>query len=896
MPFAGSRRKTCCGRLAGCACRRSDIDNISIPDHFGGNFSQIQGGFSYFGFNRCKDQRCKIKCAGNGMVLPLNNCKSFVNNRSFVILTDEDLNCASCNVVYLMTCTVCGLQYVGETMRAAGVRWGEHLAKIRKGDKGQLVYSHFNCDDAHRSVPLEKRVRFQIVEKVKVGDLTSRDQIRRRRMDRELYWMSVLGTVFPLGLNDKVEGFGLHGNAVDARECGFNMYRIKNFCSNKGKFRRGRHRRKTKGGITGADLEEFGRNLARLRDDNFSKIEAFIFSKQRAFLERFVRSGHFLNVGKRISYMLNSYVNFSRKVKPVKKELPDILFDIDFSHKIMEDVNVSAILNSSNVKASLPTSVRGHFNAKIVFKYGKTIGRKILNYNRSLKDSGVSTYDDILRMSCDCIDSPFIHSIFGHVVTGDLNIIEDSGLRELCSFGTKFRENPVINIAKIKSQFVKNIDSFITKISRKFSTPKSALKEWRGLFIRNFLNKIYTFHSGRNYKLPVLSSNESKSELVRLQGKYIITVVDKAANNFAFTCKKYYFIKLAEELGMNNLTPGNETYSHIDRTEGQIVEKIKSDIMEFRIKPGDKDEKLALLYQTPKFHKNPPKMRYIAGNVSTVTSSLDSVVALILKMAKTHFRNYCKKKESFSDIRYYFDVQTSMEVRAMFDMAQGEALSISVNDFSTLYTLFDHDHLLGNMSWLFQRLGKNSGFQFVRVSYSRAWWVKDNSVGNVYSVMEILDMIDYLVRNTHVKALGNIFRQDKGIIMGGKSSGWLSDCSLMVDEFKYIEGKVRGGLLDEARVLKYFSRYRDDCTTLNVGSFMDISAEIYPPSLSLTQENDDFEEVNVLDLHVTIQQGTVITRVYCKTDDFPFDVISLPFLASNLDSKVCYMVFLWSSD
>ena len=342
---------------------------------------------------------------------------------------------------------------------------------------------------------------------------------------------------------------------------------------------------------------------------------------------------------------------------------------------------------------------------------------------------------------------------------------------------------------------------------------------------------------------------------------------------------------------MNNPTPGNETYSHIHSTEEQIVEKIKSDMLEFRIRPGDKDEKLALLYQTPKFHKNPPKMRYIAGNVSTVTSSLDGVVALILKMAKTHFRNYCKKKESFSDVRYYFDVQTSMEVKAMFDKAQGEALSISINDFSTLYTLFDHDHLLGNIAWLFQRLGKNSGFQFVRVSYNKAWWVKDNSVGSVYSVMEILDMIDYLVRNTHIKALGNIFRQDKGIIMGGKSSGWLSDCSLMVDEFRYIDGKIKAGLTEEADSLRFFRRYRDDCTTLNLDNFLDIAREIYPPSLTLTQENDDNRGANVLDMVVNIQDNIITTKVFCKTDFFPFNVISLPFLDSNLDTNVCYRVF-----
>ena len=151
--------------------------------------------------------------------------------------------------------------------------------------------------------------------------------------------------------------------------------------------------------------------------------------------------------------------------------------------------------------------------------------------------------------------------------------------------------------------------------------------------------------------------------------------------------------------------------------------------------------------------------------------------------------------------------------------------------------------------------------------------------------------MDYLVRNTYIKALGNIFRQDKGIIMGGKSSGWLSDCSLMVDEFRYVEGKVKSGLVDEARGLKFFSRYRDDCTTVNVDNFLAISSEIYPACLSLTQENDNLSRANVLDMEVSIDNGVIDTKVYCKTEHFPFDVISLPFLSSNLDNGICYRVF-----
>ena len=127
--------------------------------------------------------------------------------------------------------------------------------------------------------------------------------------------------------------------------------------------------------------------------------------------------------------------------------------------------------------------------------------------------------------------------------------------------------------------------------------------------------------------------------------------------------------------------------------------------------------------------------------------------------------------------------------------------------------------------------------------------------------------------------------------MGGKSSGWLSDCSLMVDEYKYVDKKVKDGLVDEANKLRYFRRYRDDCTSLNLDNFLAIAADIYPPSLTLTQENDQPDKVNVLDMVAEIKDSRIVTKVYCKTDHFPFDVITLPFLASNLDTRVCYRVF-----
>ena len=672
------------------------------------------------------------------------------------------------------------MQYVGETSRPANVRWYEHLYKIRKNDRGQLLYSHFNCDDAHRNAALEERIRFQIIEKIKCDDLSPSDSvlIRKRRTERELYWIGRLRTVHPLGLNDKLSGFGLHGNATDPLFLDFNMYRIVNICTEArvipSSNMTGRHYKKHRMRPSVNDFESFGRELLTLSGDDFARVETLVNSKSRKFLERFSISHVFGTLPSKIAYIVRSKINYSRKVLPSRKEKESFLWKVQFSHKIIGDINLGSILGSAAVAEKLPSGIRKRLNIRPWFSYGRTIGGKILNYNKQLRDCGSLSYADILGMSCDCEQSTFKNAVFGHVITGDLGIIQNRELRKLCSYGTKFRENPILNIDRIKAQLLREIGGLITGICRKFRLPRSALKNWGSFLRRALISKLMSCKGRLNYSGSVLSRNECKRELDTLQNRYVITVVDKAAGNFAFTCRKFYFLRLASELGLDNEDPGNETYGFIRDTEVEVINRSVSDLLRFRLIPDENEKKLALLYQTPKFHKNPPKMRFIAGNVSTVTAKLDRIVALVLKMCKEHFRNLCTKCTGFSGIRYFFDVQTSVEVKAMFDSAAGSAGSISINDFSTLYTLFEHDHLLSNMTWLLGKLSKNSGMQYVRIGHDKAWWVRNDSEGQVYTVGELIDMIDYIVRNTYVKAFGSIFRQNKGIIMGGKSSGWLS--------------------------------------------------------------------------------------------------------------------------
>ena len=782
---------------------------------------------------------------------------------------------------------------MGETQRDFAVRMREHWDKIRKGDKSQLVYAHFQSDDRHRNTRIEDMLRFQIIEKIRTDNVPNQDQglIKKRRLERELYWIAKLRTAYPLGLNDRLQALGISGNATDRNFKDFNCFRITNIFDVKPKKNRGRRKAKKKGNVNSDDFELFKNELVGTFENNRRLLEGTILGKKRIFLEKFAKSRFFGLLPREVQYILENRLDFTRKLRPSKKKIDSIMWKIDFSHKILDDVNIQSVFFMKEVNKLLPSQLQNKSITRPVFSYGRTIGSKILNYNKCLREAEDLSYADIEGMECDCAQDEFVDSHHGHITTGDLNIVRNDKLRQLCSYGSKFREVPVFNRESVKRGFSKNVDELIGKLVRKFKIPKSRFSDWKLKFVDRVCNRIDTMSRIKRWSAPVLSHIECKKELDRLQNRFVITVVDKAAGNFAFTCKKFYFLKLCQELGINNIQPGNDTYQYVNRSEREVCEELAVKLDRYHAAPKESEKRIAMLYHNPKFHKNPVKFRYIAGNVKVVTSSIDETVAKILKMCKGHFMNLCKQYESHSGIRYCFDIEKSADLKSGLDRFQGDARLISINDFSTLYTLFEHDHLVRNMTWLLEKLSKNSGCQAITVGYESAYWARDTSKPCTFSMTEIIEMISLLIGESYIKAFGKIFRQTKGIIMGGKSSGWLSDCSLMVDEFKYIDSKIKNQELEVARSFKGLNRYRDDCTALNIDNFRDIAREIYPPSLELSQENVDLTKATVLDMNVTISEGRFRTKVYNKTDSFPFSVVTMPFLDSNISAKICYKVF-----
>ena len=90
------------------------------------------------------------------------------------------------NIIYLITCRKCGIQYVGET----GKRLNNHRNRLKKLSC-QYLYQHFNSD-GHT----EDDISIVPIEEVKLTP-TDKISLSAKRLEREDFWYRELAQ-YPL--------------------------------------------------------------------------------------------------------------------------------------------------------------------------------------------------------------------------------------------------------------------------------------------------------------------------------------------------------------------------------------------------------------------------------------------------------------------------------------------------------------------------------------------------------------------------------------------------------------------------------------------------------------------------------------------------------------------------
>ena len=67
---------------------------------------------------------------------------------------------------------------------------------------------------------------------------------------------------------------------------------------------------------------------------------------------------------------------------------------------------------------------------------------------------------------------------------------------------------------------------------------------------------------------------------------------------------------------------------------------------------------------------------------------------------------------------------------------------------------------------------------------------------------------------------------------------------------------------------------------------------IYPPELQLNKTNTSDTEASFLDLHLSISNRFVSSKIYDKRDDFDFDIVNFPFLDGDVPRSTSYGVYI----
>jgi hypothetical protein len=140
---------------------------------------------TFTGCQSCTDKRC-FSC---NEITRSDTFRSTVTKRVFKILGNN--TCKSKNAIYLIECTACHIQYVGETQNQVSGRINQHRSSANDLHTSFPVGVHFNQSGRHHTW---EDMTFTVIE-------CNPTWTGKKRKEREAFWIHNLRTLQPDGLN-----------------------------------------------------------------------------------------------------------------------------------------------------------------------------------------------------------------------------------------------------------------------------------------------------------------------------------------------------------------------------------------------------------------------------------------------------------------------------------------------------------------------------------------------------------------------------------------------------------------------------------------------------------------------------------------------------------------------
>ena len=157
------------------------------------------------------------------------------------------------------------------------------------------------------------------------------------------------------------------------------------------------------------------------------------------------------------------------------------------------------------------------------------------------------------------------------------------------------------------------------------------------------------------------------------------------------------------------------------------------------------------------------------------------------------------------------------------------------------------------------------------------------------------EALTFLLDNIYIRFGSKLYRQLIGIPMGTNCAPLVADLFLFCYERDFMLSLSEDNQSDVIEAFNYTSRYLDDLLYIDENFFDGMANRIYPSELQLNKANVSDTEALFLDLHLSISDGFVKTKIYDKRDDFDFDIVNFPFLDGDVPRSTSYGVFYFST-
>ena len=128
--------------------------------------------------------------------------------------------------------------------------------------------------------------------------------------------------------------------------------------------------------------------------------------------------------------------------------------------------------------------------------------------------------------------------------------------------------------------------------------------------------------------------------------------------------------------------------------------------------------------------------------------------------------------------------------------------------------------------------------------------------------------------------------------MGTNCAPLVADLFLFCYERDFMKDLSSDNQADVIKAFNSTSRYLDNLLNIDNPYLEGMVNQTYPSELQLNKANTSDTEAPFLDLHLSISNGFVSSKINDKRDDFDFDIVNFPFLDGDVPRRPSYGVYI----